>query len=806
METNDTMVKLYTPVTPDKWSCGGEVITKQMDEGKWIQENQGTLGIIQRSLSSSILEADTHEGTAKELLESMEAVYKDRSHLGKVFVVKRAIEELKQDGEELSKHLERFKSLWAELKALRPSTLDKIVLKRRLEQDEVLSLLLSLDKSYDKLARKILTEETLPDVESVCGMLKQKQATTQPEERRQITELQQVISGKSLYSAYIGDIKDGDELKNRHEKGRADEVITRREWDAFVAEAKALIASKKQGIQPVRSKPIIVHYGASHHMISDRSLMDEVRAATGDVQIANGDKIPIEGIGNLKLFDRESTALYLPQFTSNLIYVKRATVDLQCQVVFRPEEVEFQDLITGQVIGKGSSTNNLYQLQSTKLSKPSISICMSSTADDCDSITWHARLGHPHPRALELMMPNLSVNHLECEACILGKHCKTVFPTSETVYEKCFDLIHSDVWTSPCISRDKHKYFVTFIDEKSKYTWVTLLPSKDRVLEAFINFQAYVTNQYNATVKVLRSDNGGEYTSHAFKNHLMKHGIVHQTSCPYTPQQNGVAERKNRHLMEVARSMMFHSNVPKRFWSDAVVSACYLINRTPTKVLRDLSPFEVLNKSRPQIQHLRVFGCTCYVLVPGELRKKLDAKSTKAMFIGYSITQKGYKCYDPTTGRVLVSRDVKFIEGKGYYEEKIWDDLKDLPQMPSDKTTILRMVLENLGISRPRIREQEENHQEAQVLMRRKVKGSPLLIMRGEVKLNQECNNNSRVIQEVMIKERHKEKRVQDQMEMRRLIERVQDRMRRLIEMSMQLCKIQSSQLGFRNQKQRFNH
>ena len=124
METNDTMVKLYTPVTPDKWSCGGEVITKQMDEGKWIQENQGTLGIIQRSLSSSILEADTHEGTAKELLESMEAVYKDRSHLGKVFVVKRAIEELKQDGEELNKHLERFKSLWAELKALRPSTLD----------------------------------------------------------------------------------------------------------------------------------------------------------------------------------------------------------------------------------------------------------------------------------------------------------------------------------------------------------------------------------------------------------------------------------------------------------------------------------------------------------------------------------------------------------------------------------------------------------------------------------------------------------------------------------------------------------
>ena len=308
METDDTMVELCTTVTPDEWNRGGEVITKQMGEGKWIQENHGTLGIIQRSLSSSTLEADGHEGTAKELWESMEAVYEDRSHLCKVFVVKRAIENLRHDGEELSKHLERFKSLWAELKALRPSTSDKDILKRRLEQDEVFSLLLSLDKSYDKLVRKILTEEVLPDVESVCGLVKHEQAKMQPDKRRKITELEQVITGKSLYSAYIGDIKDGDSLTNRHEKGGADEVITRREWDAFVAKAKALTASKKQGSHSVRSKPIIVDSGASHHMISDRSLMDEVRAATGNVQIANGDKIPIEGIGSLKLFDRDSTA------------------------------------------------------------------------------------------------------------------------------------------------------------------------------------------------------------------------------------------------------------------------------------------------------------------------------------------------------------------------------------------------------------------------------------------------------------------------------------------------------------------
>ncbi|WZZ73743.1 hypothetical protein YC2023_085113 [Brassica napus] len=276
-----------------------------------------------------------------------------------------------------------------------------------------------------------------------------------------------------------------------------------------------------------------------------------------------------------------------------------------------------------------------------------------------------------------------------------------VFPQSSTIYERCFDLVHYDVWTAPCVSRENHKYFVTFIDEKSKYTWVTLIQSKDMVLDAFKNFQTHICNHFNAKLKILRSDNGGEYTSQAFKQYLSQHGITHQKSCPYTPQQNGVAERKNIHLMEVARSMMLHTNVPKRFWSDAVMSATYLINRTPTKVLNDLSPFEVLNKTKPSLDHLCVFGCLCFVLIPGEQRNKLDAKSSKAMFIGYSPTQKGYKCYDPESRRVCVSRDVNFVESKGYYDEKSWESLQDLSQGPSDRANNLRIILESLSISQP---------------------------------------------------------------------------------------------------------
>lgn len=233
-----------------------------------------------------------------------------------------------------------------------------------------------------------------------------------------------------MYTSFIGDSKKQNTWTNNNEMDESDGPITRRDWDTFIIEAKAIIASRKSGTHSMASKSIIVDSGASYHMICDRSLMSNIKAASWNVLIANGNRIPIEGVGSLKLFDKESAAFYLPRFTSNLILLKKATVNLDCQVIFIPNEVEFQDLKTAQVIGRGGSRNELYHLQTTKFSKLPTSICLSSASYKCDSITWHARLGHLHTRAFQIIMPNMSFNHLECEACILGKHCKTAFPTS----------------------------------------------------------------------------------------------------------------------------------------------------------------------------------------------------------------------------------------------------------------------------------------------------------------------------------------------------------------------------------------
>ncbi|CAL9238765.1 unnamed protein product [Arabidopsis halleri] len=149
--------------------------------------------------------------------------------------------------------------------------------------------------------------------------------------------------------------------------------------------------------------------------------------------------------------------------------------------------------------------------------------------------------------------------------------------------------------------------------------------------------------------------------------------------------------------MEVSRAMLFHKHMPKRFWGDAVMTACYLINRIPTRVLNDQSPFQVLNNQNPNIEHLRVFGCVCFVFIPSDLRNKLEPKSTKCVFIGYSTTQRGYKCFDPTNNRYYVSRDVKFMEDKAYFGEKNWESVKDLPNSTSDRAKSLKHILEHLG-------------------------------------------------------------------------------------------------------------
>ena len=143
--------------------------------------------------------------------------------------------------------------------------------------------------------------------------------------------------------------------------------------------------------------------------------------------------------------------------------------------------------------------------------------------------------------------------------------------------------------------------------------------------------------------------------------------FLHRSSCIDTPKQNGLAERKNRHLLEVARALMFSTNVPKHFWGDAVLTACYLINRLPSKILNYQTPLSYFSSLSPTYHVFsqldsRVFGCVVFVHVPSQGRSKLDPRSLKCVFLGYSATQKGYRCYCPQKRKYYISTDVTFFE------------------------------------------------------------------------------------------------------------------------------------------------
>ena len=252
----------------------------------------------------------------------------------------------------------------------------------------------------------------------------------------------------------------------------------------------------------------------------------------------------------------------------------------------------------------------------------------------------------------------------KCEPCIFGKMQRSSLPKkSKSRSAKSLELLHTDLCGPMQIpSIGGSRYFFSVTDDYSRYKNVYFLKTKDEALHKFKEYVNQMENFTNNKVKSVRSDNGGEYISNAFLEYCAEKGIHHEFSNPYTPEQNGVSERLNRTLMESARSMLFHARLPLLFWAEAVKCATYICNRSPTAALKDKTPYECWYGSKPDLSNLRVFGCLSYVHVPNELRRKLDPKAEKCIFMGYPDGTKGFKLYNLETRKFLRSRSVLFCE------------------------------------------------------------------------------------------------------------------------------------------------
>nr|GEX60055.1 ribonuclease H-like domain, reverse transcriptase, RNA-dependent DNA polymerase [Tanacetum cinerariifolium] len=208
---------------------------------------------------------------------------------------------------------------------------------------------------------------------------------------------------------------------------------------------------------------------------------------------------------------------------------------------------------------------------------------------------------------------------------------------------------------------------------------VYFLTTKDQAFDTFKEYKNRIENELRTTLKMFRTDRGGEFTSSEFTQYCKENSIARQLTAPYSPQQNGVVERRNRKIMSTTRCMMKETNMPQNFWAEAVRHAIYILNSVPTKALEDIIPYEAIKRRKPNLENLRVFGCIAYAKVPLQHLTKLDDRSTKMVYLGNEQGSKAYRLFDPTTQRVCVSRDVKFKKDeawdwKDYRSEHINDE------------------------------------------------------------------------------------------------------------------------------------
>jgi len=207
--------------------------------------------------------------------------------------------------------------------------------------------------------------------------------------------------------------------------------------------------------------------------------------------------------------------------------------------------------------------------------------------------------------------------------------------------------VRSDVCgPMPKKSLNGAKYYVTFIDDYTRKTCVFFLKTKAEVFDKFLLFKSLAENHTGQRLKILRTDNGTEYSNSRFMKYLAENGIVHQTSVPYTPEQNGVSERANRTIGDKARTMLLDAGLPESFWAEAVNIAVYIMNRTPTRAFKNIIPVQKWSGNKVDLSNLRIFGCKAYKHVPDVKRSKWAQKSNPMIFVGYGEDSKAYRLID----------------------------------------------------------------------------------------------------------------------------------------------------------------
>ena len=392
------------------------------------------------------------------------------------------------------------------------------------------------------------------------------------------------------------------------------------------------------------------------------------------LRLGNGEHVSVKALGQVELFFNNDRTLclvdylYVPDFKRNLIYVS-------C-LFEQGLTVQFNSFITirssTSVICTGDLIDGLYYL-----SPMSYDVLITEIVDKHDHLAkkrkvsnetylWHLRLGHINPNRIHGLVKSGILTSLDfepipvCESCLEGKMTKRPFKAKGYRATKPLELVHTDVCGPINVqARGGYEYFVTFTDDYSRYGYIYLMRQKSETFTKFREYKAEAEKQLGLHIKELRSDRGGEYLSGEFKSYLTQEGIVSQLSAPGTPQQNGVAERRNRTLQDMVRSMLSYSSLPISFWGYAIETAMYLLNLVPSKTVPK-TPTELWKGRKPSLSHIRIWGAPAHVLRKDP--NKLESRTEVCVFVGYPKGTRGGLFYSPSDKKVIVSTHATFLE------------------------------------------------------------------------------------------------------------------------------------------------
>lgn len=387
--------------------------------------------------------------------------------------------------------------------------------------------------------------------------------------------------------------------------------------------------------------------------------------------VCEGD-ILVSPENNKRMKLKLENVLYVPDLNGNLLSVS-SIVEKGNKVNFDKNGVKIYSN-DGTLLCKGKIQDGLFtiNLKPREIISLNDTYCFKTSVNSVD--LWHKRLGHINISYLKLLEQKNMVYGIDklndtlnfCESCYKGKMPRNEGSNtySETTTKPLERLFVDLCGPTKIETLGGRKYMMIIVDQYTRRYFVELLFSKDEAIKKLKEIIERRENELNLKVKRIRSDNGKEFVNEELENYFINKGIKHEKTIPYSPRSNGIAERGNRTLLDMARTMLIEANLPLTFWGEAVNTAAYIYNVTPTKAKSEKTPLELWTGRKPSIKHLRTFGCSVIYKVNDRYRHKLEPKGKQGILVGYSRERKAYRIYSFEEDRIYETSDVTFNEEK----------------------------------------------------------------------------------------------------------------------------------------------